>query len=243
MPLEHIGDGVYILAVDVPVNVTGGSKTISVTVSQSAPTESHQVRLPQTVTVLPQTRPMDLPIFSEKLATNWRVINKTWKGYLSRSLAEKEAIYSGERAAAFHVTDGDWDWVVGFKPQQPLDLAGYDRLRVALNFSDLIPPKQSRSTFSLYVGNKLLDLLATGFINMQQEGWQELDVPLAYFEVSTPIQEISFSGNFGGLFYLDELHLSTDPPNTAVVDAPGQTPSVLTRQQNYPNPFNSTTVI
>ncbi len=244
VPLEDIGGGDYRLSAPVNVDAPRGLRTISVRVGQPALPAFQQVRLPATAMVLPASPMPDLTIFDERLADNWRVENKTWLEDWRLDLEEEDVVYKGSRAAAFPVQDGDWDWVTKFLANEPVDPSGYDKLRFAFHPGDLVAAKQARSMISVYTTGTLIDLVDAGLVDLDAAQWQVVELPLAAFNADEPIREITFSGNFGGRYYVDDLRL-VDAPSvpTVLEEVTSALPSSFALEQNYPNPFNSDTVI
>ena len=92
------------------------------------------------------------------------------------------------------------------------------------------------------------EVLEEGRIDLESREWQLVEIPLADFGTEEPIESVSFSGNFGGVFYVDDLVLGAiEPPPRSPTAVSGENlapmPQAFALQRNYPNPFNSQTVI
>ncbi|MFH2100362.1 MAG: FlgD immunoglobulin-like domain containing protein [Pseudomonadota bacterium] len=93
-----------------------------------------------------------------------------------------------------------------------------------------------------------VNLLADGWLDMETSEWQVLEIPMEAFERQGPFTAISFSGTFGGSFYLDDIRLVAakpggDPTTAVLADGQSAQPQSFTVAQSYPSPFNSDTVI
>ncbi len=249
VPLEEVGERTWRLRTSLPVDAPPGLKTVSVLVEQRAGSETHASRLTATVMVEPDEVIPDLVIYDESLADGWSVFNGTWLDDFSFDLAEAEEVFQGRRSATFPVRWEDWDWVVKFLPDEPLDPAGYGHLRFA--FHPGLSVVQGPPRFTLYLAETTIDLAAEGLVETEparpgrhrfgDDRWQVVEVPLAAFGPPKEIREVTFSGNFGGRFFIDDLRLTGAVP-TAVGEVEA-VPSAFALEQNHPNPFNSSTRI
>ena len=249
VPLEEVGERTWRLRTSLPVDAPPGLKTVSVLVEQRAGSETHGSRLTATVMVEPAEVVPDLVIFDESLADGWSVFNGTWLDDFSFDLAEQEEVFQGRRSATFPVRWEDWDWVVKFLPGEPLDPAGYGHLRFAFHPGLSVVRGQPR--FTIYLAESLIDLAAEGLVETEparpgrhrfgDDRWQVVEVPLAAFGPPKEIREVTFSGNFGGRFFIDDLRLTGAAP-TAVAEV-AAVPSAFALEQNHPNPFNGSTRI
>ena len=248
-PLEETGNDTYRLRSSLAVDVPPGLKAASVRVEQRAGAQTHVVRLPATVAVEPDGAVPDLVIYDETLADGWTAENGTWLTDFNLDLTAEKVVFRGDRAATFPVQYEDWDWVVKFLPDRPLDPVGYDRVRFAFHPGDSMLRGQPR--FSIYLAETLIDLVAEGLLEVEapqpgshrlgEDRWQVVEVPLDAFGAHKEILEVAFSGNFRGRFYIDDLRLLGASPATAVEEE--GLPSVFALEQNFPNPFNSDTLI
>ena len=249
VPLEEVGERTWRLRTSIPVDAPPGLKTVSVLVEQRAGSETHAARLTATVMVEPAEVVPDLVIYDDSLADGWSVFNGTWLDDFSFDLADEEEVFQGRRSATFPVRWDDWDWVVKFLPDEPLDPAGYGRLRFA--FHPGLSVVQGPPRFTVYLAETTIDLAAEGRVETEparpgrhrfgDDRWQVVEVPLAAFGPPKEIREVTFSGNFGGRFFIDDLRLTGAVP-TAVGEVEA-VPSAFALEQNHPNPFNSSTRI
>ncbi len=249
VPLEEVGERTWRLRTSLPVDAPPGLKTVSVLVEQRAGSETHASRLTATVMVEPDEVVPDLVIYDESLADGWSVFNGTWLDDFSFDLAEQEEVFQGRRSATFPVRWEDWDWIVKFLPDEPLDPAGYGHLRFAFHPGLSVVRGQPR--FTIYLAETLIDLAAEGLVETEparpgrhrfgDDRWQVVEVPLAAFGPPKEIREVTLSGNFGGRFFIDDLRLTGAVP-TAVGEV-AAVPSAFALEQNHPNPFNGSTRI
>jgi hypothetical protein len=183
----------------------------------------------------------DQIIFDDELSPGWSVGSKTWLEDYALDLEQADVVMSGDRAAAFPVQEGDWDWVVRFRPQPLFDPVGYERVRFAFHPPDVEEPHAA--SFSIYLSGTLVDLLEDELVDLEAKRWQIVELPLSRFGAGRePIIEVTFAGNFGGTFYIDDLRIQGPSPATAIAED-GVIPIDFELAQNYPNPFNSDTTI
>ena len=242
-PLTRTGEGEYTLSASLNAGSASGVKTAFIHVKQGDGNTVHEVRYPHTLVVMPSERLEDRVVFDDALSDGWRVQNKAWSESHPYDLNEDAVVFGGERSASFRVFDGDWDWVVRFRPGERFYTAGYESLRFAVNVDRMFHPRQQGPTFSVYMGETLYDLFGSGLVDTAKVGWQEVEVPLGAFQQVEMLEEISFSGNFSGRFYLDEIRLVGGEIITAVEETTGGLPRALELRPNAPNPFNSGTLI
>ena len=216
-----------------------GLKTVAITVRQEASPRAHVVRLTQQVALLPRERE-DLVIFGEELAPGWQVLHQTFVEERGVDLNEDGIVHSGTVAAGFRVFAGNWDWVVRFRPESPVDPLGFEKLRFAFHAG--LFDRDPTDDFNIYVAGRLIDLVEEGYVDITSKEWQIVDVQLAAFGPPQPIKEATFGGDFSRRFYLDDVRLVAGAPITAVTDD-DTTPDAYQLGSNYPNPFNSGTVI
>ena len=235
------GNDTYVLALRMtaPTGVEPGLKTVSVTVQQAASPQPHVVRLTATVAVLPSTR-QDFIVFDEELADNWRVLHQAWTETREVDLTEDSIVQSGAVAANFRVFSGNWDWVVRFRPDIPVDPLGFERLHFAFHAGPF--DRDPTDDFNIYVGGQLIDLVEEGYVDITSKEWQIVELPMTAFGAPKLIKEVTFGGDFSRRFYLDDVRLMGGTLPTAVADN-AAVPSAFALGPNYPNPFNSGTVI
>ena len=149
----------------------------------------HEVRYPHTLVVMPSERLEDRVVFDDALSDGWRVQNKAWSESHPYDLNEDAVVFGGERSASFRVFDGDWDWVVRFRPGERFDTAGYESLRFAVNVDRMFHPRQQGPTFSVYMGETLLVRRVGGY---SQSWLAEVEVTLGAFQQVEMLEEISF---------------------------------------------------
>ena len=115
-PLTRTGEGEYTLSASLNAGSASGVKTAFIHVKQGDGNTVHEVRYPHTLVVMPSERLEDRVVFDDALSDGWRVQNKAWSESHPYDLNEDAVVFGGERSASFRVFDGDWDWVVRFRP-------------------------------------------------------------------------------------------------------------------------------
>lgn len=238
-PLIDEGDGRWRLRATVAAGAPG-LRHVRVTARQPGPEGDITVRLVEGITVLPTLAPPDLVLFGDDLAPGWQVLHKTWLEDRTSDLDEDGIVFAGERSASFRVNRGEWDWVVRFKPPEPLDPTGYGLLRFAFHAGPF--DRESTEDFNVYALGGLIDLVEEGLVDITSKEWQTVEIPLSRFGSAQRLREITFGGDFSRRFYLDEVRLVAASPPTAVTDG-AATPADVRLEAAYPNPFNSGTVI
>ena len=239
IPLEPTADGVWRLRASFPVTVDRGLRTVAVTVSQPS-SPLIEVRLIRTLAVEPQIDHDDLVVFGDALALGWDVVHRAFFEDRAVDLDEDTFVYEGEVAASFPVRSGNWDWVVSFRPEQPLDPVGYRVLRFAVHFGPF--DRDPSDDFNLYIFETLIDLVDDGYVDITSKEWQVVELPLDLFGRARPLQEITFGGDFSRRIYIDDVRLLAAMAATAVTDEQPR-PVEFALGTAYPNPFNSSTVI
>ena len=146
-------------------------------------------------------------------------------------------------SAALEIRAETW-WTVAYRRSAPLDIVGYDALRFAFHPGDATGGKW----FSATIGRSVSLMDQGKGVDLTRKEWQVVEIPFSEFGLEGDIDEITFSGDFTGTFYLDDIRLVAanpgDDANTAVLEQRSPTlPPSFTLSQNYPNPFNAATVI
>ena len=148
------------------------------------------------------------------------------------------ADFQGKTAAAFAV-EPDPVWSLKWVPSAPVDRFGYGSLRFAFHPGDLTAP--SSTSFVLRF-NREDRMRMLDWVDLENNEWQQVEIPLQAFELQEPLELIELSGNVSGTFYLNDLRLVVvKPPAMTAVreDHLDETPISFSLGQNFPNPFNS----
>jgi glucose/arabinose dehydrogenase len=241
--LTEVSTDHFKLSESIKTSALGGPKTIAIRVSQRSKETKATVRLPKNIFLLPVKKRPDYWIFNDGLSETWTVQNKTWIEKLPKDLNESKVVFSGQRAASFRGVDGDWDWNVRFRPSEPFDLVGYDWLSFAINLDGVTSPRQKSSYFSIYMGEKLVELFKEGHVDTSVGGWQLVKIKLNQFNLNSSLNQINFSGNFRGKFYLDAISFRSEEVDTSIKKDSYPFTQSFEFSDNYPNPFNSETKI
>ena len=168
-------------------------------------------------------------------------------------------VFSGETSLGLQA-GGRADFVFTWEPAAPLTSFGYS-LRFAFHPGDVGAPEDRPPAFQVFVSGFVSGIGATKpgsielldgsvediSVDLRQQEWQVVVIPLEVVKQTNLIQSISFRGSLKGTFYLDDIRLVPQTPpqtDTAVLETHQDTePADFILDQNYPNPFNSGTVI
>jgi hypothetical protein len=87
--------------------------------------------------------------------------------------------------------------------------------------------KPHAASFTIYLSGTLIDLLEEELVDLDARRWQIVSLPLTAFGAGRQdIIEVSFAGNFGGTFYIDDLRIQGPSQATAIADdGPPRQPS------------------
>jgi len=158
---------------------------------------------------------------------------------------QQSILFQGETALEL-IADGVW--TVAYVPDIPLNPLGYETLRFVFHPGDT--QTAAESSFRVTVAGSAVEVLggavAEPAIDLGMRDWQVVELSLDRFELPQRIDQIVFSGNLAGTFYLDDIRFVTawSKPVTAIEEeVVSGLPREFALDQNYPNPFNSGTVI
>ena len=157
---------------------------------------------------------------------------------------QRTVVHQGQSALKLQ-TDGPWS--VGYVPAAPLDIVGYEALRFAFHPGDIVPLDNDALWVSIGQSVNLLDGPVQGSgVDLAQQEWQVVEIPLALFDLQGPIESVRFGGDLSATFYLDDVRLTTSAAQLATAVEEGEAavlPTAFALEQNYPNPFNGGTLI
>ena len=178
----------------------------------------------------------DRTIFERELAADWQM--RRAKG------AHAEVGTDPEGRTALAAVAEEWGWAFELAPRVPLALDDFESIRLSFR------PGDTDSTrfnwFRIGIGDARVALLDwssdTSRVDLNDPGWQEIEIPLADFGLRDPYMEsLHFSGAFTGAFYLDEVRLVAAPVTAVTGQVRGPRPELPRLLQSYPNPFNGAT--
>ena len=195
-PLEHTDGGRYTLN-EVVVPQRSGHHDLPILLETIDGQRRALLTFP--LTVWPTA---DLSIFDDGLACGGELSSRNVERLESDHTA---VVYAGSVACAVEGEEGFSGWTVGF-PFPPTGALGYRPLRFAIHPGSTT--LADGDWFSVMVGpGRGVSLLADGRVDMTRKEWQVVEIPLGLFETDGPYNQVRFSGNFGGLFYLDAVEL------------------------------------
>ena len=239
--LEAVGDGSYLLR-DTSLSIEGvnGLRTLSVMIDQQTSLGPYWTNLSRAIAVLPDE---DHLIFDEGTSGEWQM--ELGRNVEMAAPTGADMIHTGSGSGVFQVEESFAGWSVGFRAVTPVPPYGYT-LRLALSPGEITLPRSLRFSVALSPG-KGLSLLEGEWIDLGKKEWQVVEIPVDAFDRQGPVEAVTFSGNYGGTFYLDDIRLvAADPTSASTAVLEGMTPllpQTFTLDQNYPNPFNSSTAI
>ncbi|MFC1526215.1 T9SS type A sorting domain-containing protein [Candidatus Latescibacterota bacterium] len=199
LPVAHAGDGRYTLD-EVIVPLRPGRHDLPLLLETMDGVPYHYLSIPLTVWPL-----AEVEVFGDSPGPGWELTHDKVEGVNVRDTRE---VYSGDAALSVVGKASFSGWGVAFRPPTPVDVVVYRALRFALRLDDVDLSGSKR--FSVIVapgrGVNLVD-----WVDMGRKEWQVVEIPLGLFNVNGPVESISISGNFGGLFCLDEMELTLWP--------------------------------
>ena len=237
--LEEVGNGVYRLERSFPVSVTNGVKTITVRIEEAMDERMYSFAVARSIAVLPAS---DLVIFADGLGARWDFDGDE---RIVVSLQDESLIYEGTSALGLEVEN--FYFSVGFTPDKPVDLTGYELLHFAFHPGSEASERR-KPALNVFVNDNAIRLLGENeagvHVELDESRWQVVDIPLGLFG-ERPIQSIRLLGNLQGKFYIDDVRLVRREMGraTAVQMERTQLSPIPILEQNYPNPFNARTTI
>ena len=238
IPLADAGDGTYRLNTSLKV-MENGLKPISFFIDQATSLGPYWSQLSRQIAVLPAA---DLLIFDEVVSPGWQ--EEHHRTVEIADLTQSGEVHTGQVAGLFQVRGSFGGWNITFRAAVPVESFGYT-LRFAIRLEEMTLPGNARFSATLNPG-KTISLLDSARVDLSRKDWQVVEIPMETFERLGPIESITFSGNFAGTFYLDDIRLvAATPPAITVVEEERTTalPQAFSLAQNFPNPFNSETVV
>jgi len=180
-------------------------------------------------------------LYSDSLETDWRL------GEVSRvavDLTANESAFEGQHVMALEST-GTQDWQIEMVRKEPLNVAGYGSLHLALRF-DEVTVRNPAWLLLLVNDRPRLSLLAAdraGGVMLDQSGWQVVEIPFDEIPLRPSyIESLRLWGRFSGRLYVDDVRVVPNA-STLVGDLSSAMPVAARLLPGYPNPFNGQTSI
>jgi hypothetical protein len=246
LALTADADGDYQLQAGWQVAAPSGWQVIRILIEQETSLGPRWTSLSKSVEVLPAEAPSAPYLFSTA-AGAWHVQTPELL-----SLTPSTDAMSHEDAPSTEFLGsgpGNLMWITELPLDEPVDIGGYGALRFAFRPGELIMPSWSSPHIALYLNGTSARMKEVGnpgvrLVDLAQQQWQVVEIPLAYFDLQGPLEQISLFSDLRGPFYLADLQLVPEAPITVVHEervAAG--PEDFALGQNYPNPFNSSTTL
>ena len=201
----------------------------------------------------------DEVLFGDHTNPNWEIKSTSNVGLDHESVGE---VYDGTAALGLDgLKDSEFGgYRLAYLPIESINPIGYKALRFAFHPGTLTDAADKSFNIKVNPANRgagpegkapIIELLQGDLedikLDLDDKRWQIVEIPLDLFKLTQPINEIRFSSDLKGQFYLDDIRLVSSistPSNTAVLEQRTDTePLDFNLHQNYPNPFNSGTVI
>lgn len=236
LPLAEMGEGVYGGEVELALEIPPGRRGVTVQVRQ--PSGEYLPYCTRSVWVLPGG---DLEVLGRKLAAGWQVEEgkgATFGGWVD---------FAGRPAMALEVEPGNTGsladfWTVDLCPAEPIELTGYQRLRLAIHPGTT--EESAAPWLGLFVDDQRVDLRP--WLDPKRKAWQTLELDLADLNLEEALERIRLWGRTRGTLYLAGVSLvaARGPEAPTWIGEVEEVP-LLSFQvaQNWPNPFNGATAI
>ena len=252
--LAQTGELEYQLETSFVVGGEAGVRAAVIIVEQRTAVGPYRTVLSKSIRVLSNSPPPDLLILGDAFdLVSIPMVDSGEFDFLATS-----EVFAGQFSLAVTGAGSDESqpgmFSLRFELPQPLESTDFRFFRFAFHPGDaaLFPPGAADAPppgLVLVVeseqGAGFFDVLAEGLIDLDLDGWQQVEVPFSAFDVQGSITAVGLFGRLQGEFFLDDIRLvSIASEVTAVLESRSDVvPLAFALGQNYPNPFNSRTAI
>ena len=252
LPLNEETEGEYELATSITVAGERGLQTVTILIEQSTSLGPYRISLTKGIRILSDLPQQDVVFFADD--TDVVGTLDIFLGELD--LFESEVVLEGDFALAVEAQKPDGlvpgGFAFRFELSDTVDPRAFKSLRFGVNAGEMMPPLPPEDAgdvepeFVAVIeaeGPFFVNLLQEGFVDLELEGWQQVDIPLTMFELSGSILGVGLFSNLQGRVFIDDLRLVSATPTAVVEERTAGVPQTFALSQNYPNPFNPETTI